>query len=1035
MRWTGRAMNRPEATMSQALGRRVGVVWLVGWALVVSATAADAQYFGRNKVQYEDFDFKILKTEHFDIYHYPQEAEAARMAARMAERWYARLSRVLDYQMGSRQPLILYASHPHFRQTNAVSGGIGEGTGGVTESFKRRIVLPVGASLEATNHVIGHELVHAFQFAMTGADVRQASLMGMPSALRLPLWFVEGMAEYLSLGPVDAHTAMWIREAASREKLPKVEELDDPDYFPYRYGHAFWAYVAGRWGDGIIRKVLLEASDPRAGPDAISKALGLDMETLSADWHRAILQEYKPVLAATTPMQRLAKPLITSTRHGGELNLAPELSPDGTRLVFLSERDLFSIDVFLADARTGEVIRKVVSTAADPHFDSLQFIASAGAWHPDGRQFAFAAVQAGQPSLTIVDATSGDRVREIRLPELGEIFNPTWSPDGRRVAFAALEGGFSDLFVYDLADSRLHRLTDDPYSDLDPAWSPDGQSIAFVTDRFTTDLDRLEIGSLRLALIDPGTGHTRQLPGFERAKHLSPQWSPDGQRLYFVSDPHGIANLHRMDVASGRLEPMTNLQTGISSITATSPAMSVASSTGRVAFTVYSDSEYWIYTAETPEAIAAGTARPATGLNAAVLPPARGSDSPVQSLLETATVGLPPAGVEFPVVEYDPSLSLDHLGQPSIGFGADSFGTYVGGGVAAFFSDMLGNHQLGAVAQASGSFKDLGGQVQYLNRSSRWVWGATAEYIPYRFGNYAQSLDTLDGRPVLVEETLVERQTSAGGAGLLAYPFSRSSRIEFTAGARHIGFSRELRTDVFSLITGDQVGGFTDDLPSADGLTLVDAGAALVYDTSVFGATSPILGRRYRLDFTQTAGSLSYSGVVADFRQYFMPVRPFTLAFRGLHLGRYGQDAEDVRLRASYLGHSQLVRGYDVGSFSANECRPGPAGECQAFDQLIGSRMLVAIAELRFPLWGALGGDDFYGPLPLELALFADGGVAWDSASSPAFADGEREFVRSVGAAARMNLFGYAVAEINYVRPLDRPGKGWMWQFALRPGF
>lgn len=1003
--------------------------------MALAAQDADAQYFGRNKVQYENFDFKVLKTAHFDIYYYEQEADATRVAARMAERWYTRLSRVLDYEMGTRQPLILYASHPHFRQTNAVSGGIGEGTGGVTESFKRRIVLPFGASLEDTDHVIGHELVHAFQFAMTGADVRQASLTGMPSALGLPLWFIEGMAEYLSLGAVDPHTAMWIREAAAREELPTVDELDSPEYFPYRYGHAFWAYVAGRWGDRIVRELLLAASDPRAGADAIPRVLGVDTKTLSDDWHRAIVRDYSPVLEATTPVERLAKPLITAERHGGELNLAPELSPDGSRLVFLSERDLFSVDMFLADARTGEIIRKIVSTAADPHFDALQFISSAGAWHPEGLQFAFGAIREGQPVLTIVDTSNGDTVREVTLPELGEIFNPTWAPDGRRVAFSALHGGFSDLYVYDLTANRLQQLTDDAYSDLEPAWSPDGRAIAFVTDRFTTNLERLSIGDLRLALIDPTSRRIREVAAFATGKHISPQWSPDAQRLYFIGDPSGIPNLFRVALESGRPEPMTNLQTGISGITASSPALSVASSAGRVAFSIYTDNEYWIYTADTPEAIAPGVALLPTDLDAAVLPPARASDRAVMKLLDDPLVGLPPPRADFPTTDYDPTLSLDYLGQPTIGFGADNFGTYVGGGMSAFFSDMLGEHQVGATAQAAGSFDDIGGQVQYLNRSSRWLWGGAVEYMPYRFGSFAQSIGTIEGRQVLVQETLIDRQTSVGGTSLVTYPFSRASRIEFAAGARHIGFSRELRSEAFSLVTGDLIAAAEQELPSPDGLTFADAGAALVYDTSVFGATSPILGRRYRFDFTQTAGSLGYSAVVADFRQYYMPVRPFTVALRGLHFGRYGRDAEDVRLRASYLGYPELVRGYDVGTFSVSECQPGAAGECQAFDQLIGSRMLVGNVELRFPPWGALGGDNFYGPLPIELALFADGGVAWDSRSSPTFANGEREFVKSVGLAARVNVFGYAVAEINYVRPLDRPGRGWLWQFALRPGF
>ena len=87
----------------------------------------------------------------------------------MAERWYARLTRALDHHLSGRQPLVLYASHPHFEQTNVVSSLMGEGTGGVTESLRRRIVLPAGASLAETDHVVGHELVHAFQYDIAPA--------------------------------------------------------------------------------------------------------------------------------------------------------------------------------------------------------------------------------------------------------------------------------------------------------------------------------------------------------------------------------------------------------------------------------------------------------------------------------------------------------------------------------------------------------------------------------------------------------------------------------------------------------------------------------------------------------------------------------------------------------------------------------------------------------------------------------------------------------------------------------------------------
>src|SRR5206468_86176 len=226
---------------------------------------ASAQYFGRNKVQYKKLDFQVLKTEHFDIYFYPEEREGIDIAARMAERWHARLERVLAHQLRGRQPLVLYASHPDFEQTNTIQGELGEGTGGVTEPLRRRVVLPLGGPLADTDHVLGHELVHAFQFDIT---TRPDAPPGQNGAERLPLWFIEGMAEYLSLGPVDPNTAMWLRDAvrgsedskAAKEKLPSIKDLDDPKYFPYRWGQAFWAYVGGRYGDDVIRRMLAMAA-------------------------------------------------------------------------------------------------------------------------------------------------------------------------------------------------------------------------------------------------------------------------------------------------------------------------------------------------------------------------------------------------------------------------------------------------------------------------------------------------------------------------------------------------------------------------------------------------------------------------------------------------------------------------------------------------------------------------------------------------------------------------------------------------------
>lgn len=1010
--------------------RRVVIVALV--ALAGAASDASAQYFGRNKVQYEDFDFKVKSTEHFDIYFYPEEEAAVELAARMAERWYARLSKLLRHELSGRQPLILYAAHPHFRQTNALSGEVGEGTGGVTEMFKRRIILPFAGGLAETDHVLGHELVHAFQFDMASVRDAEGQQIG-PAVMQLPLWFIEGMAEYLSIGPVDANTAMWVREAASRERMPSIDKLDDPDFFPYRYGHAFWAYVAGRWGDAAVGD-MLRSTGPRGDiKGAIEAVLGVDHETLTRDWHAETRRTYASILESTRRADAFGRPLMTRQTSGGELNLAPAISPDGRRMVFLSERSLFSIDMYLADVASGKVIRQLTETAADPHFDSLEFLNSAGDWAPDNRRFVFAALSKGQPVLTIVDVDTGRRELEREFPDIGEIFNPAWSPDGRQIAFSALKGGVLDLFLFELEAGTVTQLTADAFADLDPEWSPDGRQLAWVTDRFSSDLNTLVFGNYRIGAIDVRTRQARPLAGFPAGRNTNPEFSADGRSLFFIATPDGIPNIYRADLAGGSATRVTNVLSGVSGITPLTPALTVAAQAPTVLFTVFEADHYNIYAIES--APSAGAAGPATAeRSAAILPPASRRTGEVAELLQSPTTGLPPR-TDYPVENYRARLSLDAVGQPTVGVGADRFGAYGAGGLSFMWSDMLGDHQLGTTIQITNRFEEIGGAIGYINRTHRWNWGVVGEQTPYVTGAFGQALTTIDGRPVLVQETHRLTQINRAVSGLAQYPFSRAHRFEVAAGLRRISFDQDVETLIFSATTGQFIGEEKEELPRPDSLNLGETTAALVYDSSVFGATSPIVGQRYRFELSQAAGSLTYTGLLTDYRKYFMPARPFTFAVRALHFGRYGRDGEDLRLSPLYLGYPGLVRGYEVGSFDANECEVTAASQCAAFDQLVGSRIAIASAEFRFPLMALFSRRAMYGPLPVELGLFTDAGVAWTSDLNPSFAGGDRDWVRSIGAVLRFNAFGFAVGELDYVKPLDRPERGWMWQFNLTPGF
>jgi hypothetical protein len=1023
--------------MSRAHSFRL-VAAALAFSVVCGISApASAQYFGRNKVQYRTFDFQVMKTEHFDIYFYPSERTGVEIAARFAERWRVRLERLLHHELRGRQPLILYGSHVDFEQTNVIGGEIGEGTGGVTEGLRRRIVLPLAGPLADTDHVIGHELVHAFQYDITTPPDAGPGDIG---AERLPLWFIEGMAEYLSIGPVDPNTAMWLRDAARQEKLPAIKDLDNPKYFPYRWGQALWAYVGGRWGDEVIGNMLAVAAR-RGIEEAFEQVLGVSTKQVSEDWQASIQRAYAPVLEATARTGETGKLVVQGKELGADLNVGPAISPDGRWIAFLSTRSFFSVDLYVADASTGRIVRRLTSTSTDPHYSSIQFIQSTGAWDSASQQLAVATVTSGRAALAIFDALQGGVTREIPIPDVDEIMHPTWAPDGRAICFTGMHQGITDLFVYDLQNNRLRQLTNDVFADLQPAWSPDGRRIAFSTDRFSSTLSTLAIGPYTLATVDPDSGAVAQIPTMAEGKHINPQWSADSRSLYFISDRDGISNVYRttLDGPNAQITRVTTLTTGVSGITGLSPAISVASKAGTLAFSVYQDSKYDI---RTLDADTTGSPVPAPSVNAAVLPPIERKSSDVAALLAAPEVGLPEP-VTYEVEPYKANLSLEGVAQPVVGVGVSRFGTSFGGGLALTFGDTLGNHMLATAVQVntgingSTSVKDIGAQVAYLNMAHRWNWGLVGGQIPYLSSGFQSSVGRLpNGDLVQSDRLFVFRQTERTASGVVSYPFNRSQRLEFQGGVSNISFDQIVTTTTFSLNSGAIYEDTTETTPLANTLNLGTSSAAFVFDSSVFGATSPVQGQRYRFEAAPTFGSINFTGLLADYRRYFMPAPFYTLAIRGMHYGRYGSGAEDVRISPLYVGYPWLVRGYDVSSIDSDECVPTAAGSCELIDRLLGSRMLVANVELRFPLLRPFGvSGNMYGPIPIEVALFADAGTAWKSGETPTLVGGSRKAVSSAGVALRMNLFGYAVGELDFTQAFARPGKGWTFGFNLMPGW
>jgi Tol biopolymer transport system component len=1029
-----------------------------------------AQVFGRNKVQYDDLSFQVLKTPHFNIHYYPTKEDAITDLTRMSERWYERFARTFQHDFESPKPIIFYADHPDFQQTNTLEGFISEGTGGVTESLKDRVILPMTGAYASTDHVLGHELVHAFQYNVSKS--RRVGSGGVNGLMRLPLWLVEGMAEYLSIGREDPNTAMWLRDAIIQEDFPTIEEMSrESRFFPYRFGQALWAYIGGTYGDeavlDLFRRSLRIGFEP-----AIEALLVIDHDTLSAEWARRVTATYAPLMEGRTHPDSVGRLLLSPSTGAGSMNVSPVLSSDGRYIAFLSERDLFSIDLYLAETSTGRIVKKLSSATSDTHFDALGFTETSGSFSPDGSQFVFVVFAGGDNQMVIVDV-DGDVERRIATPGIGSIANPAWSPDGGRIVFTGTAGGISDLYLYDVETRQISQLTNDKNADYQPAWSPDGRTIVFASDRGPeTNFEKLTFSDLRLATLDVATRDVKVMDVFGNVRHSNPQYSPDGQNLYFLSDQDGFPDVYRVRIATGVTERITRVKTGVSGITPHSPALSVAGRSGDLAISVFSEFEYHVMSlAANPPGTTVGTMADASGDAGRFLPPTTPDRvSRVADYLADPDIGLPapdayPASAATP---YQPSLALDYLGQPYFGASADSYGYNVQAGASAFFSDMLGNRSLGVALQQQGTLKDIGGQVFYANLANRWSWALMAGHIPYQVAYY--NYDITDNDQLFLRRDRL-RIYETGASGMIAYPFSTTRRVEMGLGFIRYGFNLEeerwfldssglfftgqrdkveITRNCSDLAEIDRLLGLVACTP--DPLNMGQASLAYVGDNSFMGFTSPIRGGRFRFGLEATVGTENFLTAMADWRRYYSPHQNLTVAVRGMHIGRWGVVESDA-IQPLYLGNETLIRGYAIESFIPEECSlegldgPPPPTDpsqqdqvCPAFGRLIGHRLAVGNVEMRVPLLGF----EQYGVLnfpyiPTEIIAFADGGVAWDR-EHPATLEFSRSGsarvpVFSAGFGARFNVLGLLILEAYRAYPFQRPDKGAHWGFVLSQGW
>lgn len=1007
--------------------------FLIFTVIAGAVNEASAQYFsfGKNRVKYNDFDWRYIQSEHFDVYYYSSgNYDLANFAAISLEAALRQLHEEFDHQITDRIQVIIYDSHNDFSQTNVVPlPASAEGIGGVTDAYKNRITMPFNGNFREFRSTLHHELEHAVVNDMFYGGNVQSRLSG--NALQIPLWFNEGMAEYTSLG-WDTETDMWIRDAVINDYLPPIPRLGG--YFAYRGGQSVWNYIVEEYGRQKIPEIMQAIKSQRNVGTALSSTLGYDIEELSEQWRDFYRKRYLPEVANREDIDNFGE-LVTERGRYGSYNTSPSVSPQGDKIAMITNaRGYF--DVVVISALTGEKLKTLIKGEDNVNFEELNILNPNLSWSPQGDKIALSSKSEGNDHLAIVDYNTGE-VQMIQFPRLDAIGSVAWSPDGNKIAFDGNIGPFQDIYVYNLQTEEFSNVTNDVISDMNPAWGEDSETIYFVSNRG----DQVDLNSVknttRLLLTDDmyssdiysvtiGDSQAQRLTRTPRWDEKQPVTTQGGQ-LFFVSDENGIPNVYQMDLEDRTTTPLTNLQTGVMQ-------MSVSSDGSRLAVNSINEGNLDIFLIRSPMARAKEQSleqnqwaqRRASETQAERVP----ATGYVQERLRTSSLSEVPLteNVADQFVDPDPKKAVvdtvaqaqpDTVEADTTQQEADpeniDFRNYV-------FDSSVEDDSVFAAKYLDESVFDIEGNQtddgRYIPREYRLKFSTDLVYAGGSFSTYYGTYgltqivfsDLLGNHQIAFGSNLnldlrnssyflqygylenranwifnffhnasnfqdfsgrLYRFRSYGGAVNMRYPIDKFRRVD--VGLSAVGLAQD-----FSIA-------FTDSTRNETSSFLYPQ-VTFTSDKTLPGMITPVGGHRYAVSLTAsppiTSETLRFASILGDVRKYINLGSRYSLAFRGSGAASFGRDSQTYFMGGMLGWINQKWSGRSIPLERLGDTfftLPALPLRGHPYNSMYGDRFSLVNAEFRFPLFAAI----LPGPIPIiplyniTGVAFLDAGMAW----------------------------------------------------------
>jgi hypothetical protein len=922
------------------------VIAVVAAAFVIGAADAGAQtgfapYYGKNQIKYDNFDWQIYTTDHFEIFYYSDIEPHLERVAGYAESAYQHVSSELKHDLAFKVPLILFSTSSEFFQQNVLPGAAQEGVGAFAEPSRNRILMPMDEPSDLLYRLTVHELTHVFQF-----DIIPTSLIRQ----NMPLWVMEGMSDYMTgiWRPIDLMT---VRDAAVADIVPKMTQLNDYGNFGnmrmiYNLGHAAFEFVESRWGKEGVRQFVfaLRKTVIGGGDNAFEEAFDMDADEWDQQFDRYLKERFKPFRDKERPADygRDLAPSPQRSRFSNVLSIEPSPSGDLVAAMTGNRKDR-ELDIVLISTRDGQIIRNL--TNGFDQDKGFEYIPTPGmrfnmvpwmSWSPQGDRLAYFVRTEKDRSLILQNVLTRKIEVRLSMDTVDAPESPDFSPDGKLIAFSAARGVIADIYTVNVETKEIVNLTKDDFADYAPTWAPDGKSLVY--------LKRVS-GNEKLFRLDLASGKSTQLT-FGTHDDSGSQFI-DAETLVFTStatdpakpiDPDvakngNIHNVWTLNLKNGALQQYTDALAGNYSPV----VLHEGSGIPRIAFVTYYKGEYGMHVLERKEP-----------LNRA----------------ETADFGAPGPVIDFQAPMTHTLVAANKKkkgkfeklfldGRPPVALGVTSGGDFFGG-TQISFTDVLGDQQFSMFASSVSQYRTL--SFNYLNLDSRFQWAVQGYSQTQFFYGELENVfyDPAYSNLFLDRDLALATRTIRGGTAFGIYPFNRYRRVEVYGG--YTNYEEEFDDPVIQAYSQQyQEEQFGRQLFNNG--SMIPLGVAFTQETTIFREFGPLAGSTMRVGFEYAPrigdATLGRQTVDADARKYFRIGGSGLLALRARGFKSWGDNPDFL-----YFGGNSELRGYDYLSF-------------------VGQDAFFLNAELRFPLIdamatpiGILGG--------IRGTLFAGmGGASW----------------------------------------------------------